>query len=273
MSDDEGEMGNMFEEPAGFRPPTPPPTCETHTLKSGQVIQLHLVGYSPTEAHTVWNGSRVVSDYFEADPSRVRGKTILEIGAAAGLPSLTAGVLGARRVVMSDYPDVDIVQTMQQNIDECDASTPASALVEGPDGKPSRVADRVVTRGYVWGADPQPLLSMLPEADSGAKFDILILADLMFRHSEHGNILKSVEMTMARKKTSVAYVFFTSYRPWLRAKDLAFFDLARERGFLVEQVVDRRLEKPLFENDPGDLEVQKTVSGFEVRWPDAAWEE
>lgn len=272
-SDDEGEMGNMFQEPEGFRPPTPPPTCETHTLQSGQVVNLHLVGYSPTEAHTVWNGSRIVSDYFEAEPDRVKGKTVLEIGAAAGLPSLTAGVLGARCVVMTDYPDVDIVQTMQQNIDECNATTPDSVLPRGPDGKLSTIADRVVTRGYVWGADTEPLLSLLPGAGKGDKFDVLVLADLLFRHSEHQKILDTVKWTMSRKKESVAYVFFTSYRPWLRHKDLAFFDLVRDQGLLVEQVVDKRLEKPLFENDPGDLDIQKTCSGFEVRWPEAVCEE
>lgn len=269
-SDDEGDMGNMFQEPEGFRPATPPPTCQTHTLQSGQVVNLHLVGYSPTEAHTVWNGSRIVSDYFEAEPSRVKGRTVLELGAAAGLPCLTAGILGARLAVMTDYPDVDIVQTMQQNIQECNASTPESVLPRGPDGKLSTIADRVVARGYIWGADPEPLLSLL---DKGEKFDVLILADLLFRHSEHQKILNSVKQTMSRKKSSVAYVFFTSYRPWLRHKDLAFFDLVRDQGLQVEQVIDKRLEKPLFENDPGDLDIQKTCGGYEIRWPEAVCEE
>ena len=40
-----------------------------------------------------------------------------------------------------------------------------------------------------------------------------------------------------------------------------------EAGLLVEKVEERRLEKPMFEGDPGDLEVQKTVTGWELRWP------
>ncbi|KAK2005041.1 nicotinamide N-methyltransferase [Colletotrichum falcatum] len=266
----DGDTGDLFADPEDYYPPTPPPTTQTHVLSSGRVLTLHLVGYSPTEAHHLWNGSRVVSDYLEADPGRVRGRTVLELGAGAGLPSLTAGILGARRVVVSDFPDVDIVQTMQKNVDEA-----------------GDLGAVVVPRGYVWGADVAPLLEVIAEPGAGTepetetetgkgrtrtgarkKFDVMVLADLLFRHSEHGKLVDTIWNALARERGAVAYVFFTSYRPWLRHKDLAFFDVARERGFLVEQVVERKMEKPLFEGDPGDVEVQKTVSGFEVRWPE-----
>ncbi|KAF9876093.1 nicotinamide N-methyltransferase [Colletotrichum karsti] len=248
----DGDTGDLFQDPEDYYPPTPPPTSSSHTLASGRVLTLHLVGYSPTEAHHLWNGSRVVSDYFEAEPSRVKGKTMLELGAGAGLPSLTAGILGAEKVVVTDFPDVDIVQTMQKNVDE-------AGDLEGI----------VKPLGYVWGADVEPLLAELPERDGKKrKFDVLVLADLLFRHSEHGKLVDTIEKALERKKDAVAYVFFTSYRPWLRHKDLAFFDVVRKRGLLVEQVIDRRMEKPLFEGDPGDLEIQKTVGGYEVRWPE-----
>ncbi len=96
---------------------------------------------------------------------------------------------------------------------------------------------------------------------------MLILADLLFRHDEHGALVKTIRETLKRARESVAYVFFTSYRPWLRHKDIAFFDVAREAGLEVERVLEKKLDKPLFENDPGDLDVQKTVNGFTVRWP------
>ncbi|KAK1636988.1 nicotinamide N-methyltransferase [Colletotrichum phormii] len=262
VADGDTGTGDLFADPEDYYPPTPPPTFQTHTLASGRVLTLHLVGYSPTEAHHLWNGSRVVSDYFEAEPSRVKGKTVLELGAGAGLPSLTAGILGAERVVVSDFPDVDIVMTMQKNVDE-------TGDLEGV----------VVPKGYVWGADVKPLLAEIASSSSSAekgeekKFDVLVLADLLFRHSEHGKLADTIWEALARKEGSVAYVFFTSYRPWLRHKDLAFFDVVRERGFLVEQVFEKKMEKPLFDGDPGDLEIQKTVSGYEVRWPKELLEE
>lgn len=245
---------DMFADPPDYYPPTPPPTTQTYTTQSGQTITLHLVGYSPTEAHHLWNGSRVISEHFEAHPEEVKGKTVLELGAGAGLPSLVAAALGAQKVVVTDYPDPDIVETMERNVDEC-------ALV--PRGS-------VAPRGFVWGADPRPLLAELPGEGAGKEsggFDVLILADLLFRHSEHGHMLDTVRDTLRKRRGSKAFVFFTSYRPWLQHKDLAFFDLARERGFVVDKILEKKMEKAMFENDPGDEEVRKTCTGWVVRWP------
>ncbi|KAL6865784.1 Protein N-terminal and lysine N-methyltransferase efm7 [Amphichorda felina] len=268
-NDDYG-TGGLMDDPEDYYPPTPPPTQQTYTMRNGKPVTLHLVGASPTEAHVLWNGAKIISDYFEDDPSRVRGKTVLELGAASGLPSLVAAILGANKVVMTDYPDVDLVANMQKNIDECDETTE-------PRGRIAEVIDAV---GFVWGGDPEPLLARLPssegpEGSSGkttpAKFDVLILADLLFRHREHPDLVKTIRETLRAGPDSVAYVFFTSYRPWKKDLDMAFFDVARDAGFEVEQVEERRLEKPLFENDPGDLDVQKTVKGFTVKWAASAY--
>ncbi|XWW98689.1 hypothetical protein V2A60_006691 [Cordyceps javanica] len=287
MDEDEnyGAVGFM-EEPEDYYPPTPPPTQQVYTMKSGKDITLNLVGASPTEAHHLWNGAKIVSDYFEARPERVRGKTVLELGAASGLPSLVAGILGAAKVVMTDFPDPDLVANMQKNIDACDET------VE-PRG---RIADAVDAAGFVWGGDVAPLLARLPPPEGGKdgedgrttgtgehqqhqqqqqqqqqprRFDVLILADLLFRHNEHGMLVKTIREAMATTAGAVAYVFFTSYRPWKRDLDMKFFDVAREAGLEVTRVEERKLDRPLFDNDPGDLDVQKTVNGFELRWPAA----
>ncbi|KAJ4418273.1 Protein N-terminal and lysine N-methyltransferase efm7 [Gnomoniopsis sp. IMI 355080] len=258
------DHGNMFAEPEDYYPPTPPPTTQEYTTHDGKTITLHLVGFSPTEAHHLWNGARVISDYFETNPDVVRGKTVLELGAGAGLPSIVAAVLGAKKVVMTDYPDNDIVEVMWKNVDGCDLLLPrqpsGDAEPEGQSGQRNLIA-----KGYIWGYSAAPLLAELPEGH--AKFDILILADLLFRHTEHGHLLDTIRDTLGRTPESKAFVFFTSYRPWLRHKDLAFFDLARERGFVVDKVLERVMERPMFEDDPGDEEVRKTCTGWEVRWP------
>ncbi|KAJ2958680.1 hypothetical protein NQ176_g11166 [Zarea fungicola] len=263
--DSDGEdygIAGFMDEPAGYYPPTPPPTKQIYTMKSGKEITLHLVGASPTEAHHLWNGAKIVSDYFETKPERVCGQTVLELGAASGLPSLVAGILGAKKVVMTDFPDPDLIINMQKNIDECDETV-------DPRGQ---IASAIDAAGFVWGADVEPLLARLPSTDDGQeenKFDVLILADLLFRHNEHGMLVKTIKEAMKKTRDSVAFVFFTSYRPWKRDLDMKFFDVAREAGLEVVHVEERKLDKPLFENDPGDLDVQKTVNGFEVRWPDS----
>ena len=37
----------LFQEPAGFRPPSPKPTFTTYTLQSGETLNLRLVGHNP----------------------------------------------------------------------------------------------------------------------------------------------------------------------------------------------------------------------------------
>lgn len=259
--DEDYGTGGLMDDPEDYYPPTPPPTTQIYTMGNGKIVTLHLVGQSPTEAHRLWNGAKVISEYFEADPSRVQGKTVLELGAASGLPSLVAGILGAKKVVMTDFPDTDLVANMQKNIDECNDTVEPVGHIE----------KTIDAAGFVWGGDPEPLLTRIsPEKGSQAtvtdRFDVLILADLLFRHSEHGALVKTIKETMQATRDSAAYVFFTSYRPWKQDLDMAFFDVARNAGLEVEQVTEKKLEKPLFEGDPGDLDVQKTVKGFVVRW-------
>lgn len=258
----------MFAEPEDYYPPTPPPTTQEYTTHAGKTITLHLVGFSPTEAHHLWNGSRVISDYFETNPDVVRGKTVLELGAGAGLPSIVAAVLGAKKVVMTDYPDHEIVEVMCKNVDGCDLiprrSGGGDTEHEGQAAQSGQ--DVLVAKGYIWGHSAAPLLAELPTGHE--KFDILILADLLFRHTEHGHLLDTIRDTLGKNAGSKAFVFFTSYRPWLRHKDLAFFDVARERGFVVDKVLEKKMERAMFEDDPGDEEVRKTCTGWIVRWPE-----
>lgn len=202
-----------------------------------------------------------MASHFEANPSLVHNRTVLELGAGAGLPSIVAATLGAHRVVVTDYPDPDLVETMWRNVRGC-ALIPG--VEEDGDGEP----ENIVVDGLVWGANSEKVLEHLGEEGKKEGFDVLILADLLFRHTEHGNMLKTVRETLNKSRESKAFVVFTSYRPWLQHKDLKFFDLAREEGFVVEKVLEKKMDKPLFEKDPGDVDILKTVTGWQLRWPD-----
>lgn len=102
--------------------------------------------------------------------------------------------------------------------------------------------------GYLWGAPVEEVTKHLLNAKH---FDVLILADLLFNHSEHGKLIKTVQMTLKKSPDARAYVFFTPYRPWLYEKDLAFFELAKESGFTVTKTFEKVMEKVMFEEDPG----------------------
>lgn len=103
-------------------------------------------------------------------------------------------------------------------------------------------------QGYLWGAPTSNLTKHLAD---GSGFDVLILADLLFNHSEHTKLIKTVQLTLKKTPNSRAYVFFTPYRPWLYEKDLAFFDLAKEAGFTVAKTFEKVMDKVMFEEDPG----------------------
>ena len=79
----------------------------------------------------------------------------------------------------------------------------------------------------------------------------MILADLLFNHSEHQKLVQTIEKTLKKTPDACALVFFTPYRPWLLEKDLAFFPLAEQAGFQVEKILETVMDKVLFENDPG----------------------
>ena len=168
---------------------------------------------------------------------------------------------------MTDYPDADLISNLWVNIDSCELLPQ-----NGDDGKgrgkgKGREEKRVVAEGYCWGADTTPLLAHLPASSSEDEgFDILILADLLFNHSEHGKLVSTIKSTLKRDGEAKALVFFTPYRPWLLEKDMAFFERVREEGLAVEKVLEERMERVMFEEDPGDEEVRRTVFGFVVRW-------
>ncbi|EXJ54182.1 hypothetical protein A1O7_09519 [Cladophialophora yegresii CBS 114405] len=249
--DDEASASlDIFREPADFFQPEKPPTFVSYTLQDGNELRLRLVGHSPLWGHLLWNAGQVVATYLE-DHARqlVQNKSILELGAGSGLPSLVAALLGARKVVVTDYPDQELVDNLRYNIEHCSTLNNKSTIV---------------AEGYLWGSAPDSLKSHINPGPEG--FDLLILADILFNHSEHTKLLRTVRECLKRSSESVALVFFTPYRPWLLDKDLDFFELARKDGFVVKKLSEQIMDKVMFENDPGDELLRRTVFGYQMEW-------
>jgi nicotinamide N-methyltransferase len=108
MFDDSDSDSEPFpllpDEPTDFLPPPPPATTTTHTLTTApnETLTLRLVGHNPLWGHHLWNAGLVISGYLETHATRlVRGKTVLELGAGAGLPSMTCALRGASKVPSS----------------------------------------------------------------------------------------------------------------------------------------------------------------------------
>jgi nicotinamide N-methyltransferase len=179
----------------------------------------------------------------------VKDKCVLELGAGAGLPSIICALRGARKVVVTDYPDLELIENLQYNIDHCEALTDRSVIQ---------------AEGYLWGNASDRLRVHLDGQSDG--FDLLILADILFNHSEHQKLIDSLRSTLKKSADARALVFFTPYRPWLLEKDLRFFQLAEEASFHVEKLFEKTMDKVMFDNDPGDELLRRTVFGYEVKW-------
>ena len=189
-----------------------------------------------SEGDLLWNAGRTSSTHIETRARElVEGKDVLEIGAAAGVPSIVSAVKGARTVVMTDYDDPDLVDNMRWN------ATNAAPLIPTP--------DCLHVEGYKWGSPVDKLLSHLPSGSTG--FDLLIMADVVYSHREHGNLIKTMQQTLKKTPDSAALVIFTPYQPWLLPKTEQFFPLAEQSGFQVTKIFEKVLDGLLFENDPG----------------------
>ncbi|KAH8988258.1 hypothetical protein EDB86DRAFT_3065599 [Lactarius hatsudake] len=132
------------------------------------------------------------------------------------------------------------------NVLELGAGAGLPGLVVAKSGaRHNGVAHVVAVLGYVWGRPVEPLSAR------GAKFDLIILSDLIFNHSQHRELLWTCERAVAPR--GCVLVFFTHHRPPLAQRDMAFFDMARETGWACEKVLTERF-----------AEVRSTVHGWKL---------
>ena len=90
----------------------------------------------------LFNASIVLAEFVQQ--CDVQGKTVLELGAGAALPSIIAAKRGAH-VLATDFPEDQIISNILHNADANDVLLSAE--------------------GLIFGADP------------GRKFDIILLSD------------------------------------------------------------------------------------------------
>lgn len=243
MADDENYEGlDMFHEE---EKPLPDPVFQSFTRLNGEMLSLRLVGQSPLWGHLLWSAGKIMADYLDRNPELVIGKNVLELGAAGALPSLICALNQAKNVVVTDYPDANLLENIQYNIDHCGGLDHA----------------RVSVQGYIWGRAVEGLL----ETVSDDKFQILLLSDLVFNHQAHHDLLITCKKCLSSNPGSRVLVFFTHHRPHLAHKDNNFLTLAGNEpyNFKVEKVVEDKSEKNvMFEADGGSRDVRATVHGY-----------
>lgn len=260
MSDTESiEQGfGLFAEPEDFRPPPPEAhfaqyeRCQIshQSLSQKKELQLRLVGSSPLWGHLLWNAGIYTAKYLDANIELVKNKTVLELGAAAGLPSLVSSLIGAKKVVCTDYPDADLLQNIQFNVDH--------AVFDGEEVTEASQSQRnIVVEGYIWGNDYAPLQKHV--GGESTKFDLVLLSDLVFNHTEHNKLLQTTKDLLA--DDGKALVVFSPHRPKLLEDDLQFFETAKEFG-LKPTFIEMVYWKPMFEEDEETSEIRSRVYAY-----------
>ena len=202
--------------------------------------------------HSLWgeyiyNAARVLSDLIDggggldghATSIAVEGKSVIELGAGAGLPSVVSALCGAVSVCITDYGrdgDRGLVEAIDRNI---------SDLQEQQLSLPCVVNHRLTGHPYVWGEDCRRLL----EANGGHKYDIVILADCIFNRSVHRQLVESMAMLM-EEVNGVCYCSFSHHDPQKTELDLRFLEICREQGYAtILQHKEQRQSYPFAEND------------------------
>lgn len=229
----------------------------TFILDSYRQVKIKLVGSHPLWAHHLWNASKVFASLFDTHPCLVKDRYVLELGAGGALPSLIASLNGAAKVVVTDYPDKELIDNIQYNVDQM----------------PELVKSHIHVEGYIWGSNTDKLKSYLPSDQP--TYDVIILSDLVFNHSQHHAMLKTCRELLT-PKTGRVYVFYTHHRPHLAHRDLEFFQIAtrpfkededdRELigyGFKADHFMIEKMGV-MFKEDPGDEEVRATVHGWQL---------
>lgn len=173
----------------------------------------------------------------------VRGLSVLELGAGTALPSLLSALLGASRVVLTDYPAPAVISNLTAN-----AARNARAELS-----PSGAVAPVEVEGHAWGELATPL------AEKGRRaFDRVFVCDCLWMPWQHENLLRSVEWFLGEGPGARCWVvagFHTGrekMRGFFEAGLLAKLGLEVERiwerdcdGKEREWVLDRGIEDPV----------------------------
>jgi len=177
------------------------------------------------------------------------------------------------QVVLTDYPDADLITNLEYNVVK---NIPLSGR------------QHVSVQGYIWGRPVEPLLDALSACPgSSGGFDLIIMSDLVFNHSEHDALLRTCKLALKPLHKQDAsplspsapqqgqpqvtninpipslLVFYTHHRPQHAHRDLEFFVRARRMGWDCEEVVAEKFP-PMFPEDSGDEEVRSTVHGWRL---------
>jgi EEF1A N-terminal glycine/lysine methyltransferase len=195
-------------------------------------------------ATMIWNGARALSRYLASEvPNLVKGKSVIEFGSGAGLPSLICHKIGAAIVTSTDYPAPSVIQNLRNNALKNIVNV--SSMKEIPDdtaniSNENSAAEnnhRLIERNFhviehTWGEDVTSLLQPL----SDSLYDNVIASECLWKSDTHESFAMSIDNVL--KPGGTAYLSFSHHIPGLENNDLSFFEILKRRNFTVTRTTE-----------------------------------
>lgn len=195
-------------------------------------------------SHYLWNASLLLAELIESDTLRVEldrprqalkevsfdvtGLDTLELGAGTALPSIMGGLLGARRVAVTDYPADPVIDVLRANVQRNIK----------PELSPSPEAvtptSQVVVEGHSWGE-----LSDTFSITNSHAFDRIIAADCLWMPWQHGNLHRSIAHFLRKTPDARCWVVAGFHTGRLKMRDFYDANALREVGLEVDVIWER----------------------------------
>ncbi|KAJ7281413.1 putative methyltransferase-domain-containing protein [Mycena rebaudengoi] len=172
-------------------------------------------------ASSIWAASRFLADhieYLQLESYLNSGKRVklLELGAAAGLPSIAIAQRHPQlHVTVSDYPDAELMRTLSQNVSDNGVSANCRAVP------------------YGWGSDPSALFS----AGDTELFDVVIAADTLWNPEFHALFIATLQTTL--KKSPDARIHLVAGLHTGRYTIQSFLNAVSAAGFELDTALEK----------------------------------
>jgi len=160
----------------------------------------------------VWSGSKVLANFLAEHIELIKGKRVMEVGAGAGMPELTAACLGAKKILLSDFPSKDLLDNLKENMrrnmyaigENCEVS----------------VVD------LQWDA--------AVASEASAQFDVILSSECLCNSALHDALLR----TLASRLESNGCIFlsFSHHFPGHESRDLSFFTKSSAKGLISTEI-------------------------------------
>ncbi|KAG8901208.1 hypothetical protein FRB99_005482 [Tulasnella sp. 403] len=164
------------------------------------------------QADAVWRAALYLAEH----PPDVKGKAVLELGAASGLPGLVLAKQACpSTVVLTDYPDPCIMENLQRNVDR------------------NQLGNTVKVVGHAWG-DSESLDHLLtgPHQDG---YDVILGSDILWLTDQHDNLCLTLARTL--KRSADASIHLLAGYHTARVTIKRFLGVAEKQGFMVKSLV------------------------------------